>query len=60
MLSGTTIIATGECLGIKVVFHDKRVPQFCFGLTYRDAIGERRTLQILMSEMAFEMNYAEI
>jgi hypothetical protein len=60
MLSSTALINTGEYVGIKVVFHEKRLPQFRFALTYSDAIGERHTLHMSLSDMAFQVEHEEI
>jgi hypothetical protein len=55
MLSNTTFIGTGECLGIKLVFHEKRIADFRLDLTYADAIGERRLLKVAVSQVACEI-----
>ena len=60
MLSNTTLVNTGEYVSIKVVFHEKRLAEFPFELTYSDAAGARRTLQIVVSEVAFEMKHEEV
>ena len=51
LLSNVTLIGSGECIGIKIVFHDRRIPQFKFKLHYLDAIGEPRALVIRISEI---------
>ena len=56
IVSAAPVVKTGESVRLRVVFDGVRPTEFRFALVYRDALRERQTLWVTISEIAVTLS----